>query len=340
MKGFRQQEHQTDQFYLSGYGFVEGRDPLHFSERRLRRTAAAIGLCLLLILLLPVICRHFADAFAAMSVSLLGRVFAAAGELRRELREGLLYLLTMVLPLLLLQTMIHPPEPAAPEKPLRADSAAAALAASVGMGVLLLKFGALQRRLLEPLHLVELFPGTMVPSAPSAAVFYFLRVLLFQAVFEELFFRGAVLQALRPHGDHFALFFSSFCGGLVHYTLSSDLSGFALSMMLGYFMIISGSIRLVICCRAAAGFLPALAEPLQRMIPAQIYERILFGSIILGTLAAVFLCLKLLRTPVRLNSSKTSLTFRRKLRICLTCPPMAVAAICWLFQIVCHLQAG
>ena len=51
MKGFQEHGRQADQFYLSGYGFVPGRDPLHFNERRLRRIAAAVGLCLLLVLL-------------------------------------------------------------------------------------------------------------------------------------------------------------------------------------------------------------------------------------------------------------------------------------------------
>lgn len=334
MKGFQEHGCQTDQFYLSGYGFVPGRDPLHFNERRLRRIAAAVGLCLLLVLLLPVVCGHFAEAFASMTVFFVG----GAGELQQQLREALLYLLSMALPLLLLQSMLHPAPPAAPEKPLRPSQALAALVASVGMGALLLKLGAFQRQLLQPLHLVELYPGTMMPAAPAAAAFYLLRMLLFQVVFEELFFRGAVLQALRPHGDRFALFFSSLCGGLVHYNLSSSLSSFALSLMLGYFLLVSGSIRLVICCKAAAAVLPVLAEPLQRLLPAEVYEGLLFAALAAGILAAVFLCLRLLRRPARPAAGKTALTFRRKLWICLACPPMAAAAACWLFQIVRHLR--
>lgn len=340
--------HPDDHIYLSGYGFVSGGDPLHFRERNLRRSAAAIGICLLLILLFPTLFLRLSEALAAMIAAAVSFFLGPKGltvsnDLYRETREGFLYLFSLTPTMPILYGALRPPRQAdGPVSPSARDFTLCALLISVSVSALTIAGTGLQQEILRHLHLMELNPGYPFPATLPAGILYILRIICFPAFLEELIFRGGILQALRRHGDTFALFFSAFCGGLIHYSLTGDLSSFLLGLVYGYFFLRTGSLYTAILCHLAAGALPLLIDSMQRLFPAIGYRAILYTLLLIalavGLVGFTFFCRWNHNAFILDDSQGSALSFGRKLWICLSCFPMTVAVILWLIQVLRNFQ--
>lgn len=340
--------HPDDHIYLSGYGFVSGGDPLHFRERNLRRSAAVIGICLILALLFPVMLFRLAEmlaSFIAAAVSLFlgANGLSVANDLYREVRALFLYLFSLALPLLLLYGVLPPPRQTVTVSPHSLHkSTLCALLISLSVGAFTMIGAGIQQEILRFFHLIELNPGSPFPSTLPAEILYILRVVFLPAILEELLLRGCILQALRRHGDTFALFFSALCGGLIHYNLTGDLSNFLLGLVFGYFFLRTGSIRTAMLCHLASNALPFLIDAAQRLLPSIGYRTILF-SLLLTALAAGLVGFTLFcrwnhNAFILDDSLGGSLSFGRKLWICLSCIPMAAAVLLWLIQVIRNFQ--
>ncbi|MCL2014223.1 MAG: CPBP family intramembrane metalloprotease [Oscillospiraceae bacterium] len=77
-------------------------------------------------------------------------------------------------------------------------------------------------------------------------IFELVATAVIPALFEEALFRGAVMGSLRRFGDGFALFVSSVLFALAHLNvgLMSVLNAFVFALVLGYFAIRTGSLRI------------------------------------------------------------------------------------------------
>ena len=198
------------------------------------------------------------------------------------------------------------------------------------------------KKVLSFCHLVELNPGGPMPVGPLAVLLYLIRVILIPAVFEEAIFRRGLLQAARRHGDSFAIFFSALCGGFAHYTLTDDLTGFALGLVMGYFFLRTGSLKTVIGCHALTRSIPLLMELLQNHMASQTYTAvwplILILLAVAGLAGFVLFCRWNANAFALDDSHERGLPFRRKLLISITGIPMLAAAALWLTQIIGSLQ--
>lgn len=85
--------------------------------------------------------------------------------------------------------------------------------------------------------------AAQLPTGSFALFLCFLATCVLPAVGEELLFRGALQQLLRPWGDWFAILVTSFFFSFLHHDLSQLPSIFAMSVFLGYVAVATGSVR-------------------------------------------------------------------------------------------------
>lgn len=85
-------------------------------------------------------------------------------------------------------------------------------------------------------------PDFTPPMGRAEAVAYFISIAIVPAIFEELFFRGAIMQSLRRFGDGFAMIVSAILFALSHGNLVQGPNAFLVGLVLGYFALRTGTI--------------------------------------------------------------------------------------------------
>ena len=76
----------------------------------------------------------------------------------------------------------------------------------------------------------------------ATAVLTFIQLAVIAPIFEELWFRGLVLESLRPYGNGFAIFVSAILFGLTHSNFEQFFYAAALGVFLGYIAVSTRSI--------------------------------------------------------------------------------------------------
>lgn len=82
----------------------------------------------------------------------------------------------------------------------------------------------------------------MVASSMPEAVILFIQLAVIAPVFEEFWFRGIVLESLRPYGNGFAIFVSALLFGMTHSNFEQFFYAMALGIVFGYVAIQTQSI--------------------------------------------------------------------------------------------------
>ena len=343
-----QQNVRADHVYLSGFGFVPNEDPLHFGERRLKRSSVVIGSGLLLLLVLPFLLSapvgRFLSLLTDMGVLVNGTGFyTSMWELEDEASELLLLLLSYTPVLLLLEGLLRPSALASrTPTPFRYRTAFCALLMTMGMTAFCIFCSGLMQDMLRQVRLLELTPGNPVPTSMAAYILYLFRVTVAAAVLDEILFRGIILQSLRRHDDAFALLFSAICTGLVRYTLTNDLSGFVMGLVFGYFFLRTNSLSTVICCHIAANLLTPFISTLQHIISGP-YSSVIRWSVLLVAIAAglvgfALFCRWNRNAFILSTNSRDSLSFRSRLTISLLTVPMVGAVLGWVLMLFYHMD--
>lgn len=115
-------------------------------------------------------------------------------------------------------------------------------------------YGAAITMSLLTILLGKLFVGTPVEDSFNAtqnmfassnmtsAVILFVHTTILAPLFEEFWFRGLVLQSLRPYGNGFAIFISAILFGLTHANLSQFFYATTVGIILGYVAVQTGSV--------------------------------------------------------------------------------------------------
>lgn len=83
--------------------------------------------------------------------------------------------------------------------------------------------------------------GLMSGDLPSAIV-RTVQAVIFAPILEELWFRGVVLESLRPYGNGFAIFVTAILFGITHANLAQFFYATAIGLFLAYIAIHTGSI--------------------------------------------------------------------------------------------------
>ena len=105
---------------------------------------------------------------------------------------------------------------------------------------------------------------TFPPTERWAFGIYLLNMTIVPALFEEIAFRGFLMQSLRRFGDGFALFASAFCFALIHITPTRFPHTFIMGLVIGYFVLFTGSLKTGVVIHfvynSAIAFLSLLAD--------------------------------------------------------------------------------
>ncbi len=110
--------------------------------------------------------------------------------------------------------------------------------------------------------------GGLVPSGPDIPAADTLGMLaltaistaLMPALFEELLFRGVILQGLRRFGDLFALVASTVLFGLLHRNLVQLPNALVTGAVLAFLMLRTGSLRVVMTCHFVNNLIPVILQ--------------------------------------------------------------------------------
>ncbi len=132
--------------------------------------------------------------------------------------------------------------------------------------------GYLQALLASTVGVVPVMPDQPPPYGVGEAIFYFLQVAMIPAIFEEMIFRGAVLQSLRRFGDGFALIVSSILFACAHGNLVQAPNAVLAGMVLGYFALRSGSLLTPMMMHFANNGIAALVNLGMLYLPAESYQ--------------------------------------------------------------------
>jgi len=101
-----------------------------------------------------------------------------------------------------------------------------------------------------------MIPGNMTDKL--AVLLRIIAITIVPAVFEEVLFRGAVLQPLRRCGDSFAIIMSSVLFAFSHKNLEQGPNAFVVGLVFGYFAIRTGSLITPIIMHLANNVFAAL----------------------------------------------------------------------------------
>ena len=130
-------------------------------------------------------------------------------------------------------------------------------------------------------------PETETPESALGWVLYFISIAILPAMFEEMVFRGVVLQSLRQFGDRFAVFASALIFALAHGNLIQGPNTFIMGIVLASLVIYTGSMKIGILLHFCNNFFFSLigaADDLSGGLPDAIYYVIAFAIFAVGVM--------------------------------------------------------
>ena len=130
---------------------------------------------------------------------------------------------------------------------------------TLGMSVIGIYVSALLAGIMTSVGAAPSMPDFSPTSTGLASSIMFLIALsVVPAIFEEVLFRGVILQALRRFGDTFALVMSSLLFAMLHRNFIQGPNALIVGMVLGYFTLRAGSIIPAIVAHFFNNFLTGL----------------------------------------------------------------------------------
>lgn len=147
-----------------------------------------------------------------------------------------LYLLPMGLAVLLLKEPTKQTRQRIYAKPVYFSNAMGMFPAFYGISILTNLLTMLVSLLFTDTDLYRSFNtvNDLVPANMTCAVILFVQLAVIAPLFEEFWFRGIVMESLRPYGNGFAIFVSAFLFGLTHANFQQFFYATALGICLGY----------------------------------------------------------------------------------------------------------
>ncbi len=133
-----------------------------------------------------------------------------------------------------------------------------------------------------------------VPTEPVRILLYFVSSVILPAFVEEMIFRGYILHLLLPHGKTFAIMVSAVLFGLMHLYLPQLLYATVGGVLMGYYVVKSGSLWIGIFIHAMNNLFAFLQDMAYVFLSAEAYGifRAVFQSVLLlfGIIGALVLC--------------------------------------------------
>lgn len=228
--------------YSPGYGFSD--KPPHMLERAvLNSYAAGTGVSILGFFILrstiPTIATLVTSVFFSISTSTDKQSY----EVARQVAALITSILAVGIPFSLFRLFVKIPSPNAyPFKPIKKHTLAKMV--FIGLGVSVVSYSATAILVVIAAILrINLATSTITtPTSPAAIFLFIINTTIIPAFFEELAFRGVVMQTLRRFGDGFALITSSLLFAIIHANFSQTPNAIIMGLVMGYFTMLTGSL--------------------------------------------------------------------------------------------------
>jgi len=319
-----------DYTYIHGFGFI----PITAQDKErnaLRSTFSGVSVGLLIFMLLelivPIVARDVLNSSAAVS--------GWAGMLQSEELAQIITLLSVIICSIAcfaaIKCMIKIPFSVAIPHRVPTLSywvcSAAIFQGILSLGIFVSQF---TERLLSSIGVFPVYNDLIIPSSKLSAVMLVLNLSLITPVFEELIFRGIVMQSLRRFGDGFAVLISAVAFALLHRNPFSFPYAFLSGLLFGFFAIKSHSLFIPIFLHSINNGIAVMFELLSVTMSDTDYT-IFFNIFLLFSLAAAVVgCLYLLKTRQNaflISSAPTELPFSKKLKVVFSSVPAIVLVI-------------
>ena len=169
----------------------------------------------------------------------------AQSELFWEISFLVLTMIALLLPCILIAKMLSmPAKEAFPMRRSRPGILLAAIGCCLGASVLGVYLSSLMAALFQNIASVTPTMPDLLPELPDriTLIVRLLSLTFVASIFEELLFRGVIMQALRRYGDVFALVMSSVLFALTHQNMVQAPNAFVAGLVLGYFTFRTGTL--------------------------------------------------------------------------------------------------
>ncbi|WRS26485.1 CPBP family intramembrane glutamic endopeptidase [Oscillospiraceae bacterium MB08-C2-2] len=272
-------------------------NPQQQFRKMLRGNSNTVGFGLLLniviSLFLPVLL-GFGAGFISLDIDTLS-ISVDDQSIAYHLGNLITYIVAFLGPGLLMAAVVGIPAKAAiPRKPVPAGLIAAAACVNLAVVVGGVSLASMLSVFLESVFgLVPTMADISLPEDPVGILLNFALIGIVAPICEELVFRGVVMQSLRRFGDGFALIGSSILFSFAHGNLVQGPNAFISGLVMGYFVLRTGSVATGIWMHLVNNSLAMIFELLLRSIPGgdSLYGLMLLFYLALG--AAGFLWMRL-----------------------------------------------
>lgn len=265
-------------------------------KRPLRRWANVIGVSIVMIqVLMQLIYQLLILAFSFVD---LGTLRPETLDLLDQSSMLVSYLLSFWIPVVFIAAMIKiPAHVAFPMRRVSPSLLLPAVFVCLGMAMVGSMATGVVTVICETVFgVTPTMPAMSIPAGVGANIVYIISMSLAPAIFEELLFRGVVLQSLRRFGDGFALVTSSLLFALCHNNLIQGPNTFLMGLAMGYFVLRSGSLVTGMVIHLVNNGLAVLFSYLMDNMTDQAAELlnagVFAGYLLLGAGALVFLAVR------------------------------------------------
>lgn len=227
--------------YTLGYGF-SNRPPFLVERREIGSYAGFCSLAVFGFFVLGMILPKI--LFSILSNMMPSDFYLEQYELIVQLVTLLTSIASLTLPFCMLCSVIK--IPMACRRPMRSVSlplAASAVGIALAVAAVAMYATAVLMSVFSAMGINYSLEGMNPPKTIPAYVVYAINMTVLPAVFEELAFRGSIMQPLRRFGDSFALLCSSLLFALVHLLPVRFPNAFLMGLVIGYFVLFTGSIK-------------------------------------------------------------------------------------------------
>lgn len=227
-------------------------------------------------------------------ILLFGAIQPAPGGIAYELYNAAISVLSILTPLAVILMILRIPiQRALPLEVPPPRLAVPAVPLMLGVSCLEIMVSILLTQFLAILGLQPVSYESPLPITLGASLVYLLRVSVLPAVCEEFLFRGAIMQSLRRYGDRFALLASALLFGLLHGNLLQSVNATIAGLVLGYFVLLTGSIWIGVLMHFFNNFnitlLQLLTQNLSEDAAVMIYLVVFSLYLVMGALCALYL---------------------------------------------------
>ena len=314
-------------------------NPAYVQEKRcLRQSANCFGVAAILYFVINISASLFLGFLIQLSYQFTGRQLFGNSEVAYYLLNIGVYVLSFSVAFgAYLLFLKMPWRVAVPLRPVRAGTVLLSIPATFALSVI----GSILTSLFSLLFSVTGYqPVTndvVTPVTLTGLVLYFILLAVLPPIFEEIAFRGILMQSLRRFGDGFALLVSALLFGLFHLNMIQTPYAFLLGLWFGYLVLRTGSlwISMVLhaCVNFSAGVMSIFMNGMGEETLILVNLVYIVFWITTGVASVLFLILRV-RGPLRLYPAQTWLRGGQKVGVYFSSVAMIFALLVILFFMV------